>query len=66
MWTEGERILDDSNLGESDGELISDKMANLIRPETECFHVASGPYDDALALEQYWSTWEMLVPRTDV
>ena len=59
-------MLDDSNwssLGESDGELISDKMENLVRPETECFHVASGPYDDALALEQYWSTWEMLVPH---
>jgi len=49
---------DDSNWsssGESEAicELISDKTANLVRPETECFHVASGPYDDALALEQY-------------
>ena len=59
-------MLDDSNwssLGESDGESISDKMENLLRPETECFSVASGPYDDALALEQYQSAWEVLMPH---
>jgi len=27
-----------------DDELISDKMANLVRQETECFHVVSGLY----------------------
>jgi len=58
---------DDSNWSslknQDDGELISDKTANLVRPETECFHVASGPYDDALALEQYQPGWEMLVPH---
>jgi len=50
---------------QDDDELISDKMANLVRPEAECFHVASGPcpYDDSLVLEQYQPAWEMLVPH---
>ena len=70
MWTEGERVSDDgnwSNLEESETVVNRSqtrwKTSSDQRLNAFMSLAAYTPYDDALALEQYQSAWEMLIPH---